>query len=77
MNLNDKQNKETHWVPFFYRNRAVYFDSFGTEYILQQVLNKIKDTSITQNIFRKQSDDSIMWEFYCSAFMKCLQEKLC
>ena len=32
----------------------------GIEYILQEVLNKIKDKSITHNIFRIQDNDSIM-----------------
>ena len=48
INFDDKQNKETHWVSFFTdRNTAVYFDYFGIEYIPQEVLNKIKDKSIT------------------------------
>ena len=34
INLDDKQNKETHWVSLFIdKNTAVYFDSFRTEYI--------------------------------------------
>ena len=39
---------------------AVYLDSFGIEYILQKELNKIKDKSITHNIFKIEDDDSIM-----------------
>ena len=39
-NLDDKNSKRTHWVSFFStRNTAVYFDSFGIEYIPQSVLN--------------------------------------
>ena len=45
----------------------VYFDSFGIEYIPQEVLNKIKDKSITLNILRVQDNVSIMCEFYCIA----------
>ena len=53
INLDDKQSKGTHWVSLFIdRHTAVYFDSFGIEYILQEVLNKIKAKSITHNIFR-------------------------
>ena len=48
----------------------MYFDSFGIEYIRQKVLRKIKDKSIVYNIFRTQSDDSIMWEFYCIIFIE-------
>ena len=47
---------------------AVYFDSFGIEYIPQEVLNKIIDKSITHNIFRIQDNESIMYGFYCIAF---------
>ena len=65
INLNDKQSKRTHWVPLFIdRSKAVCFDSFGIECILQKVLIKVKDNSITLNIFRIQSDDSIMCGFY-------------
>ena len=60
-NLDDKKSKGTHWVSLFIdRNTAVYFDSFLLEYISQEVLNKIKDKSITHNIFRMQDNDSIM-----------------
>ena len=63
-------NKRTHRVLIFIdRNTAVYFDSFGIEYIPHDVLNKIKNKSITHNIFRIQSDDSTMCEFYCVAFI--------
>ena len=59
-----KKSKETHWVSLFIdRNTAVHFDSVGIEYIPQEVLNKIKDKSITYNIFRIQHDGSIMCGF--------------
>ena len=55
INLDNKKYKGTHWVPLFVdRNTAAYFDSFGTEYIPQEVLYKIKDKPITHNIFRIQ-----------------------
>ena len=47
---------------------VVYFDSFGIEYITQEVLSKIKEKSITHNIFRIQDDDSILCGLYCNAF---------
>ena len=40
------------------------------EYILQEVLNKIKDKSITHSVIRIQSDASIMLGFYCIAFLE-------
>ena len=42
----------------------VCFESFEIEYISQEVLNKIKDISITHNIFTIQDNDS-MCAFYC------------
>ena len=51
-------------------NRVVHFDSFGIEYITEEVLSKIKDISTTHNICRIQSDDPIMCGFYCVAFIK-------
>ena len=63
--------KGTHWVLLFIdRNTGVCFDSFGIEYVPQEVLSKIKDKSITHNIFRIQYDDSFMCEFYCIAFIE-------
>ena len=36
----------------------------------QGVLNKIKDKSITHNIFRIEDNDYIMCGFYCIAFIE-------
>ena len=50
-----------HYVSLFTdRNTAVYFVSFGIEYIPQEVLNKIKDKSITPNIFRLHFNPMIL-----------------
>ena len=46
INLKDKKSKRSTW--------NVYFDSFGIEYIPQEISNKLKDKSITCNIFRIQ-----------------------
>ena len=53
INIDDKKGKGAHWVSLFIdKSLAVYFDYFGVEYIPQEVLNKIRDKSITHNIFR-------------------------
>ena len=68
INLNDKQSKGIHWVSLLIdTNKAVYFNSFGVEYIPQEVWNKIKNKSIMHNIFRVQDDDSMMRGFYVIA----------
>ena len=62
INFDDKNSKRKHWVLLFFdRNLAVYFDSFGIEYIPQEVLNQVKDS---HNIFRIQDDESIMCGFF-------------
>ena len=48
----------------------MYFDSFGIENILQEALNKIRDKSITHNIFRIQNEDSIVCGSYCITFIE-------
>ena len=58
-----RKSKGTHWVSLFIdRSTAAYFNFFGIE------LNKIRDKSITHDIFRIQDDDSIMCGFYCFLF---------
>ena len=55
LQISMKKSKGTHWVSLFIDgNTAVYFESFGIEYIPEELLNKIKDKSITHNIFRIQ-----------------------
>ena len=70
INLDDKKSKGTHCVSLFIdRSTALYFDSFGMEYIPKEVLNKkIKDKSISHNTFRIEDNESIMSGFYCIAF---------
>ena len=71
INLDDKKVNGTHWVSLFIaRNTTVYFDSFGIEYIPQEVLSKIKDKSNIHNIFRIQDNDSILCGFYRIAFIE-------
>ena len=71
INLDDKKSKETNWISLFIdRNTALHFDSFGIEYIPQEVLNKIKDKSISYKIFRTQDIESVMCGLFYIAFIK-------
>ena len=73
INLNDKPSNGTHWVSLFIdKNTAIHFDSFGIEYISQQVWNKIRDKSITYTTYLKNKidNDSIMSGFYCIVFIE-------
>ena len=58
--------KEHNVSLFIDRKIAGYFDSSGIKYIPQEVLNKIREKSITYSIFRIQSDNSIMYGFIVS-----------
>ena len=70
VHLDDKKGKIRHCVLLFIdKNTAVYFDSFEIEYILQELLNKISEKSITHNIFRIQENDTIICGFYCIEHM--------
>ena len=55
---------------FIDKNVAMYFDSFGIENIPQEVLNKIKDKSITTYLEYKKMNLWIIWGFYCIAFIE-------
>ena len=69
--MGDKNSREIHWVSLFIdRNAAVYFDSFGIAYISREVLSKIKDKSISHNIFRIQDNKPVMFGLYCIAFIE-------
>ena len=71
ISFDDKNSKRKHWVLLFFdRNLAVYFDSFGIEYIPQEVLNQVKDKSISHNIFRMQDNECIISGFFCIGFIE-------
>ena len=50
-------------IRFDYLLTEIQMYTFEIEYIPREVLNKIKDKSITHNIFRIQDNESIMCGF--------------
>ena len=54
----------------YWHKHSVYCDAFGIEYIPQEVLNRIRDKSITHNIFSIQDNNSIIRGFYCISFIE-------
>ena len=71
INLDDRKIKGTHWVSLFIgKKTAIFFDSFGIEYIPQEIVHITRDKSITHNTIRIQDNDSIMCAFYCVAFVE-------
>ena len=52
------------------RHTDMHLDSFRIEYIRQELLNKIKEKSMTQNILWIKDDESVMCGFYSIAFIE-------
>ena len=50
-------------------NNCIYFDSFGVEYIPNEIKTFIGNKDIISNIFRLQAYDSIMCGYFCLAFI--------
>ena len=74
INLDEYANVGTHWIALFCKkNKIVYFDSFGVEYIPNEIKKFIKNFSrnknIKTNIFRIQEDNSIMCGYFCIGFI--------
>ena len=73
MNLDEYKSIETHWIAFYVdSNNAEYFDSFGVEYITEEIKNFIEN-NIPTNIYGIQTYDSIMRGYFWIDFM--LNEK--
>ena len=58
---------------FCKKNEIVYFDSFGLEYILNEIKEFIGEfpgnKNLKTNIFRVQEDNSIMCGYFCIGFI--------
>ena len=52
INLDEYNDIGTHWIALYVRNNCIYFDSFGVEYIPNEIKQFIGNKSITSNIFR-------------------------
>ena len=69
--LDEKKCRGTRWVLLSIdRHTTVLFNVFEIEYIPQEVLNKIKDKSITHNIFRILDNESVRCDIYFIAFIE-------
>ena len=69
INLDEYNDIGTHWIALYIRNNCIYFDSFGVEYIPNEIKQFIGNKDIISNIFRLQAYDSIMYGYYCLAFI--------
>ena len=70
INLDWYSDIGTHWVALCVHNNVTYFYSFGVEHIPKEIKAFIDGSlSITTNIFRIQSYDSIMCRYFCIGFI--------
>ena len=66
INLDEYADVGTHWIALFCnRNEIVYFDSFGVEHIPKEIKKLINNKNIIANIFRVQTNDSVMCGYFC------------
>ena len=70
MNLDEYADVGTHWIALFCKNNEiVYFDSFGVEHVPKEIEKFIGHKNIKTNIFRIQSNNSIMCGYFCIGFI--------
>ena len=70
INLDEYEDVGTHWIALFCKkNETVYFDSFGVEYIPEEIKEFIGNKNIKANIFRVQANNSVMCGYFCIGFI--------
>ena len=66
INLDEYADVGTHWIILFCkRSEIVDFDSFGVEHVPEKIKEFDENKNIKANIFRVQSNDSIMCRYFC------------
>ena len=70
MGLDEYANVGTHWIDLSCKkNEIVYFDSFGVEYIPEEIKEFIEEfpgnKNVEANIFHIQENNSIMCGYFC------------
>ena len=70
INLDEYSYVDTHWIVLYVsNNEIIYFDSFGVEHVPKEIENFIGHKNIKTNIFRIQSNNSIMCGYFCIGFI--------
>ena len=70
INLDEYADVGTHWIALFCnRNEIVYFNSFGVEYVPEEIKEFVGNKNIKANIFRVQANDSVMCGYFCIGFI--------
>ena len=62
IDLDEYADVGTHWIVLYCKtNEIIYFDSFGVENVPKEIEKFIGHKNIKANIFRTQSNNSIMY----------------
>ena len=70
INLDEYGPVGTHWIALFCkRSEIVYLDSFGVEYVPEEIKEFIGNKNIKTNIFRVQAISSIICGYFCIGFV--------
>ena len=70
INLDEYADLGAHWVALKVKNsEVVYFDSFGVENDPKEIKRFVGHKDIKTNIFRIESDNSIMGAYFCIGFI--------
>ena len=70
ISLDEYADVGTHQIALFCnRNEIVYFDSFGIEHVPEEIKESIGNKNTKTNIFRVQSNESVMCGYFCIGFI--------
>ena len=70
INLDEYADAGTHWIALYVLNiEIIYFESFGVEHVPKEIKKIIGHKNIKTNIFRIQANNSIMYGYFCIAFI--------
>ena len=69
INLDEYADIGTHWIVLYVKNNdVIFFDSFGAELAPKEIKKFIGHKNIKTNIYRIQTDNSIMCGYFCIEF---------
>ena len=70
INLDEYADEGTDWIALYVKNNeAIYLDSFGVEHVPIEIKRFIGHKNVKTNIFRIQTDNSIMCGYFCIGFI--------
>ena len=71
INLNEYKSIVTHWIALYVNGDDVtYFDSFGVEYIPEEIKKFIGNKNIITNIYKIQAYKSMISGYFCIGFIE-------